>query len=65
MLSGTHGGILNHVNKSLYKCGRVKYIDMSKIMKRRVAATLVRLEAMKELEYWTDFFYTWFRRCSS
>ena len=35
LLSGTHGGMLNHVRKSLKKFGKVKDINVSKIMKRR------------------------------
>ena len=33
-------------------------IDMSKIMKRRGAITLVGLETMKELEFWNNFLLT-------
>ena len=37
-------------------------IDMSKIMKRRGASTLVSLETMKELEFFTNSFLTWLSR---
>ena len=52
--------MLNHVKKSLKKFGKVKDINVSKIMKRRVANTLESLETMKELEYGKNFFFTWF-----
>ena len=35
-------------------------INMSKIMKRRTVAMVGGLETMKELEYWKNFFFTWF-----
>ena len=38
------------------KFAHFKHIDMSKIMKRRVANTLVSLETMKELEFMIIFF---------
>ena len=50
--------MLNHVKKSLKKFDRVKDINVPKIMKRRETATLVRLETMKELEYWKNSFFT-------
>ena len=56
--SGTHGNLLNHVEKSLKKFGKVKDINVSKIMKRRGAATLASLETMKELEFWNNSFFT-------
>ena len=49
MLSGTHGGMLNHVKKSLKKFDRVKDINVPKIMKRRGATMVESLETMKEL----------------
>ena len=51
LLSGTHGGMLNHVEKSLLKFGRVKDINVPKIMKIRGAAMVESLETMKELEF--------------
>jgi len=60
--SGTHGNLLNHVKKSLKKFGKVKDINMSKIMKRRGANMLVSLETMKELEYFQISFCAWFSR---
>ena len=37
-------------------------INMSKIMERRVADTLMILETMKEFEYFQISFFTWFSR---
>ena len=49
--SGPLGGMLNHVKKSFQKFGRVRGINVPKIMKRRGAAMVESLETMKELEF--------------
>ena len=56
LLSGTHGGILNHVKKSLKKFGRVKDINVPKIMKISGATMVESLETMKELEFLINSF---------